>query len=148
MFICVGKPTICETWQYPLLLQWSGTKCLIFQGRPVMVFSRISLPLCSSLLILKTMQFMCIPKRCNLKMNLSTDQKCWTWPILLQLPMCSLPYHLIPLDSPPRVSAILNFTFVFFLLYDVLLCAYIYMHKKILLSHACSGCLSKRIICF
>lgn len=51
---------------------------------------------------LKTMQFMCIPKRCNPKMNLSTDQKCWTWPILLQLPMCSLPYHLIPLIPHQR----------------------------------------------
>lgn len=45
---------------------------------------------------------------------------------------CTIPCQ--PLDYPPKGSTILNFTFVFFLLYNVLLLVHIYMHKYIIQS--------------
>ena len=67
-----------------------------------MVFSWISFDLCSSLPSFNNCKLCTYQRRCDPKMNLPVVWKCWTWPILLQLPMCSLQSHLIPLIPHQR----------------------------------------------
>lgn len=67
-------------------------------------------------------------------MNISADLKSRTWPVLLQLPMHSLPSHLIPLIPHqrylPSSASCLSFSFCM-----VFCCICIYVCTKILCSH-------------